>query len=222
MPSSLWASADLQIRLLQVYAALLASAKACPQTDSPPPPSWSAYMSSAAALDCASTFHPHPINGTNQNTLHIVVFFPHPPLSSSPDAEINIQTMRDKHCVRCFAVVFHGGIFYKCIFVRARLAASSPQTAVWFPTCLHFLLPPAHKSLPYITAGQGDALHCTRSSGLCGASKQREMQRGKRGPTKMKEFFTWRHVWKLQILNVPTFRGAIRFAVTLLCFWFYQ
>lgn len=51
------------------------------------------------------------------------------------------------------------------------------------------------------------------------------VNRGKRGPRKMKEVFSWRGVWELQILNLPAFRGTIAFAPLLLVpsvKWFIQ
>lgn len=143
---------NLQIHILQVRCTASIS-QSLPTDRLPPPPSWSAYMSSAASLDCASSFKPHPWNGTKQNTLHVVVFFfffLHLPLYSSPDAAINIQQMRDKHCVWCFAVISHRGIFYRCRIVGARLAASSP---------INRRLIPHMSALPVSTCPQITAIH---------------------------------------------------------------
>lgn len=149
MPSSLCASADLQKRILQVYAALLALAKVCPQTDS----RVLHILIRLHVICCISglCIQFQASSHKRHKTKHIALFFfPHPPLSSSPDAEINIQTVRDKHCVRCFAVIFHGGIFYRCRFVGARLVASSP---------VNRRLIPHMSALPVSTCPQITAIH---------------------------------------------------------------
>lgn len=105
----------------------------------------------------------------------LLLFSPHPPLYSSPDAALNSHTVRDKHRFPCFAVIFRRGIFYRCGFVGAGLAASSPHKPPLdsphaCASCFHLPTNHCHTSL------LDKAIHSTAQGvpGWRGGSKQRE------------------------------------------------
>lgn len=145
---------------------------------SPPPPSWSSYMSSAASLDCVSHSTSHLTH--KQHTTKQVLWFFNPP-SLYPLFNTN------RNSVWCFAASCLQKKNKKCpdhstISFPVRISWSQTHSQLIHPnprfiptlnssrTRLCFPFPPAHKSLSYITGRQGDTLRCTTYS--CCAHRQ--------------------------------------------------
>lgn len=130
-------------------------------------------MSSAASLDCASTFKAS--SHKQRKTILLCI-----PL-------LNIQTMRSKHCVLCFAVIFHERYISQMEICRSQARGLfSPHVAADAAAAASFFH--CHTSL------LAQAIHSTAQGvpALRAGSKQREMQRGKTGPEKDQSFSFWK------------------------------